>query len=269
MAAQKNNSENLIVNGTFDTSLEGWSSNQVTWVSGRARLAPAARLSQTVGLSAPGVVKLLFNVSSYYGVGGVRLSSGDGYCTINRAGEYEVDFTIDNGGSVDLIFTSQGAYDVDNVELRFAEAECTPVQLLQNGNFDNALEGWDYDGEVKIVDGQAHMSERSRLFQEIAVKPGTPIRVNYTYKTSNPVGFSCTILEYGPRWNSVAPDWISAHQTFVAPEGVAPSLVHLEFRLHAAPSGPPFFAYLHNLEVWACPGEAGMTKTRHDLWSIP
>ncbi|MGN8344949.1 hypothetical protein ACLEJQ_15235 [Pseudomonas sp. SMV71] len=263
--------ENLINNGTFETGLEGWNATSVTWAGGRARFAPNGNLRQTVRLNAPGTVKLLFNISSYYGIGGVRLSVGNGYCSINRTGPYEVDFTVDNAGSIDLIFTSQGAYDVDDVEFYFDETECQPVQLLHNGSFDNGLEGWDYDGEITIVEGQAHLTERSRLVQQIAVKPGTPITVSYSLKTSNPCSASCTILEYGKRWfiGSIPDRWSAGGLAFVAPEGVAPTLVHVEFRLHSSPYVKPFFLHLDDIEVWACPGAAdAMTKVRHDLWSI-
>ncbi|SFB33007.1 hypothetical protein SAMN03159488_03065 [Pseudomonas sp. NFIX10] len=263
------NHQNLIINGTFDNGLEGWSARQVTWAGGRARFAPNGNLSQTVSLNAPGTVKLLFNVSSYYGVGGVRLSAGGVYCSINRAGPYEVDFTVDSGNSVDLIFTSQGAYDVDDVEFYFEEAECQPVQLLQNGGFDNGLEGWDYDGEINIVDGQAHFSERSRLFQQIAIKPGTPIVVRYSCRTSIRCSVSCGIPEYNFSWFSVNPEWITKAYTFAAPEGVTPTLVHVEFRLFSSSQPQPTFLHVDDVEVWACPAEAGaMTKIRHDLWSI-
>ncbi|MGX1171714.1 hypothetical protein [Pseudomonas sp. R151218B TE3479] len=266
--AHKNN-ENLIVNGTFDNGLEGWNARQVTWAGGRARFAPNGNLSQTVSLNAPGTVKLRFNVSSYYGIGGVRLSVGGGYCSINRAGQYEVDFTADKGGSVDLIFTSQGAYDVDDVEFYFEEAECQPVQLLQNGGFDNGLEGWDYTGEIVIVEGQAHFSEPARLVQQVAVKPGTPIVVRYSCKTSRRCSVSCGILEYGPIWYSVNPEWITKAYTFVAPEGVSPTLVHLEIWLHRSYQSEPTFLYLDDVELWACPADAdAMKKIRHDLWSI-
>lgn len=271
LQAHKNN-ENLIVNGTFDNGLEGWNARQVTWAGGRARFAPNGNLSQTVSLNALGTVKLRFNVSSYYGIGGVRLSVGDGYCSINRAGQYEVDFTADIGGAVDLIFTSQGAYDVDDVEIYFEEAQCQRIQLLKNGGFDNGLEGWDYDGEINIVDGQAHLSERSRLIQEIAIKAGTPVLVQYSILTSNPTGATCAILEYGPHWTigSFPGAWLKGSLTFVAPEGINPTHVHLQFRLHSSSTGTPLFFHLDDVEVWACPAAAdAMAKVRQGMWSIP
>ncbi|WP_155401987.1 hypothetical protein [Pseudomonas fluorescens] len=52
---------NLIVNGTFDTTLEGWTAYRVSPAGSRARFDSAGSLSQAVILRGAGFVKVTFD----------------------------------------------------------------------------------------------------------------------------------------------------------------------------------------------------------------
>ncbi|MGO4323630.1 hypothetical protein [Pseudomonas sp. KB_12] len=177
------NGENLIRNGTFDQDLGSWNANRVTPAEGRARFESSGRLSQAVELSGAGSVKVTFNIQSYYGAGGmVKLSSSASSYAIDHQGPYEVSFIVDGGGNADLIFISaSNSYDVDDVELYFeAAAECTPIQLIKNGGFDNSsLLEWEQNGRVKGVDGRAQFDNSGSLFQHVAVKAGASANVKF------------------------------------------------------------------------------------------
>ncbi|MFL7963784.1 hypothetical protein ACEI36_16275 [Pseudomonas kielensis] len=242
----RDSDKNLIINGTFDSTLTGWSVNRVSWADARARFDSGGRLAQVVQLAGIGSVMLRFDVSNYYGVGSVRLSASSSQYQINHAGAYELGFITTHGADVELIFSSQSSFDIDNVELYFeAASECVPVQLILNGGFDNSsIRDWEHNDRVKGVNGQAQFDNGGRLFQSVAVKPAAPVRVSFDIANYYGSG-QVAIAEYNLAYSFDSAGHFSVD--FVAPQGSGARVITLSF----TSIGGAFD--LDNVELWACP----------------
>ncbi|MBC3363853.1 hypothetical protein [Pseudomonas sp. SWRI154] len=253
------NSENLIKNGTFDQHLGSWSANRVTPADGRARFVSSGRLSQAVELPGAGSVKVTFNIPNSYGPGGVlRLSSTATSYAIGNQGPYELSFIVERGANAELTFTSgSNSYDLDDVELYFdPAAECTPVQLIKNGNFDNSsLLEWEQNGMVKGVDGRAQFDNFGSLFQHVAVKAGASAHVKF--KITNYYGEGqVSIPEFNQNFN------FSQAGTYEAPFTPEQGSTVTDLTLKFTSIGGTFD--LDDVELLACPAEAssGGRKTK-------
>lgn len=255
--------ENLIVNGTFDTTLDGWSVHRVSPAFSRARFDSSGRLSQTVALKGAGAVKVTFDVFDYYGVGSVYLQGATGRYSINRDGPYDLDFTVETGNSVELVFTSQSSFDIDNVELYFQQAsECIPVQLIENGGFDDSsIVGWENNGRVKGVDNRVQFDSHAWLSQQVGVRVGTPIDVSFEVANYYGPG-KVSIPEFGRVFNFDRAGRFDV--PFVPPDGSMLTLVTLRFESDLSSFD------LDNVELWACPDDANSGQmTREEILILP
>ncbi len=195
-----------------------------------------------------GFVKVTFDVSDYFGVGSVSVQGATGRYAISRAGPYDLDFMAQTGGTVELIFTSQSSFDIDNVELYFEEdSECTPVQLIESGGFDDSsIIGWEQNGKVKGVEGRAQFDSYAWLSQAVAVRAGALINVSFEVANFYGPG-KVSIPEYGRVFNFDRQGRFEV--AFVPPEGSAVTTVTLRFDSDVSSFD------LDNIELWACPDE--------------
>jgi len=180
-------SPELITNGGFDTDTV-WTKGTGWVISGGVASSPDAlgNLSQTAVLVPGRRYRVTFTVLNYVdGSTRFRLGTTATNATLRTAnGTYVEDGTAD-GTTFQIVTTSTGTYDIDNVSVKEVKTIANPSpELVTNGGFDTDTDwtkqgttpGWSIAGGVASADNDTNAD----LVQDIGAIPGNTYRVTYT-----------------------------------------------------------------------------------------
>lgn len=184
---------NLILNGEFTDFGDKWTHLGATFDGSAATVKYASKpgyIEQDIVLETPlkknDAVRVKFKISDLIASFSVTLE-GAGSRVFLSAGDYDIAFVLQadmTSNRLALKFEAPNSLVLDDVWLELDNKDCTPRNVIKNGDFSSRDEHWTFDGFTTFVDGKANVAGVGHIKQAVTLdRPLVStdiVKVNFT-----------------------------------------------------------------------------------------